>query len=411
MLGCLETRGLDVFALPPGDPMLGGARAVFDREYVAYDAGLPGPAATFSLAHELGHTLLHGGHGGCAPADIDDECDTTLQTAPGGVEVYSPRQQREQEANAFAAAFLMPAAELRAAFLAGLDYNALAARYGVSESAMLNTLAAALLTPQAPAAGGPPPEAADPAPPAAPLSPPPGPAAIRLDPSQEAAATVAHGPVLIDAGPGTGKTRTLIERVLFLLRRGAPATAILALTFSNRAAAEMRERLRVAGPDAEGITVGTFHAFCLQFLQEHAAEAGLPLGPRLIDSVQATAWLETRLPELRLRRYGSLFDPGRCAAGHSGRDQPGARRALRRGRLRAPGRAGRRRRRPRRRGGPGARAGLARSGAGLRRLRGDPGGQGRHRLWRAAAAHRGNAARPARAAQGAASALPRDPGG
>ncbi|HMA33077.1 MAG TPA: ImmA/IrrE family metallo-endopeptidase, partial [Chloroflexia bacterium] len=143
----LAAQGLDVFPLPPGDPLLGGARAVFDREFVAYDAGLPPPAVAFSLAHELGHALLHGGQARCSAADIDEECTALAPASPVAVETYSPRQQRELEANAFAAAFLMPPAELRAGFLAGLRYTDLAARYGVSESAMLNTLAAVLLGP------------------------------------------------------------------------------------------------------------------------------------------------------------------------------------------------------------------------------------------------------------------------
>ena len=144
--GRLEAQGLEVLRLPPSDPMLGGARAVFDREFVAYDESLPPPAVAFSLAHELGHTLLHGGAGGCAAEDID-ETWAGAPIAPGGVEVYSPRQEREREANAFAAAFLMPPAELRAGFTAGLSYATLAARYGVSETAALNALAATLLVP------------------------------------------------------------------------------------------------------------------------------------------------------------------------------------------------------------------------------------------------------------------------
>src|SRR4051794_32384410 len=67
----LEAQGLDVFPLPPGDPMLGGARAVFGGEFVAYDSSLPPTAIAFSLAHELVHTLLHGGDAHCADIDID----------------------------------------------------------------------------------------------------------------------------------------------------------------------------------------------------------------------------------------------------------------------------------------------------------------------------------------------------
>ncbi len=303
--GRLEAQGLEVLRLPPSDPMLGGARAVFDREFVAYDESLPLPAVAFSLAHELGHTLLHGGAGGCAADDID-EAWAIAPVVPGGVEVYSPRQEREREANAFAAAFLMPPAELRAGFAAGLSYAALAARYGVSETAVLNALAATLLVPVGEGSGA------------------RGQGSgvdltqhstlntqhLTLDSSQAAAATVAAGPVLVDAGPGTGKTRTLIERVAHLLRRGVEPEAILALTFSNKAAAEMRERLRGTAPQAaDRITVGTFHAFCLQFLHDHAAAAGLPPDLRLVDDVQAVAWLEPHLADLRLDHYGSLHDP------------------------------------------------------------------------------------------------------
>ncbi|MDQ2808645.1 MAG: UvrD-helicase domain-containing protein, partial [Chloroflexota bacterium] len=335
----LAAQGLEVLRLPPSDPMLGGARAVFDREFVAYDESLPLPAVAFSLAHELGHTLLHGGAGGCAADDID-EAWAIAPATPGGVEVYSPRQEREREANAFAAAFLMPPAELRAGFVAGLSYTALATRYGVSETAVLNALAATLLVPVGGGSGiggrgsddGPEPSSTQPA------TRNPQPAAegsgiggqgsddkpelpstqhstlntqhLTLDESQAAAATVAAGPVLVDAGPGTGKTRTLIERVAHLLRRGVEPEAILALTFSNKAAAEMRERLRGSAPAAaDRITVGTFHAFCLQFLHDHAAAAGLPPDLRLVDDVQAVAWLEPHLADLRLDHYGSLHDP------------------------------------------------------------------------------------------------------
>ncbi|MGI8588074.1 MAG: UvrD-helicase domain-containing protein [Chloroflexia bacterium] len=306
----LRAQGLEVFALPSNDPMLGGARAVFDREFVAYDAGLPTQVAAFSLAHELGHTLLHGGHGGCSATDIDEAGVVAfLAPVPGGVESYSPRQQREREANAFAAAFLMPPDEILAAFAHGQTYADLAAHYGVSESAMLNTLAA--VSGQWSVVSGQRQEES------ATQNSKPWAGSLKtqnfaLDASQQAAATVAEGPVLIDAGPGTGKTRTLIERVLFLLREGTPPEEILALTFSNRAANEMRERLRLAAPDAaDTLTVGTFHAFCLGFLQEHAAEVGLPLGVTLIDDVQAAAWLELRLGEMGLEHYASLWEPAR----------------------------------------------------------------------------------------------------
>jgi DNA helicase-2/ATP-dependent DNA helicase PcrA len=98
-----------------------------------------------------------------------------------------------------------------------------------------------------------------------------------LDPDQHAAAT-APAPLLIIAGPGTGKTRTLTHRIAHqILDRGAPASEFLALTFTRRAAQEMRDRLAALcpRPDAEP-TVTTFHGLGLRILREHHGAAGLP---------------------------------------------------------------------------------------------------------------------------------------
>ncbi len=294
----LIEAGLEVFALPPGDPMLGGARALFDGEYVAYDSTLPRPAAAFSLAHELGHRCLHGAGAACSGEDINEEWTTERPpTGPGIVEVYNPRAQQELEANVFAAAFLIPSAELRPRLLAGARLPDLAAQYGVSETAMANALAAVLFGPM-------PQSVTTPTPHVQPATP------IRLDPTQEAAATVAAGPVLVDAGPGTGKTRTLVERVLFLLRRGVAPGNILALTFSNRAAAEMRERLTLAAPtQAPALTVETFHAFCLRLLREYGPAVGRAV-PALIHPLDAAVLLEQHLDELGLEHYFNLHNPG-----------------------------------------------------------------------------------------------------
>jgi len=90
-----------------------------------------------------------------------------------------------------------------------------------------------------------------------------------LNPEQRRAAAAAGGPVVIVAGPGTGKTRTLTHRIAHLVvdRAVAPET-ILAVTFTNRAATELRERLRgLLGERADAIATGTFHALCLQWLR------------------------------------------------------------------------------------------------------------------------------------------------
>ncbi|HEY6278747.1 MAG TPA: UvrD-helicase domain-containing protein, partial [Streptosporangiaceae bacterium] len=97
-----------------------------------------------------------------------------------------------------------------------------------------------------------------------------------LDPDQRAAAAAA-GPLMIIAGPGTGKTRTLTYRIAAdISGRGLPPGACLALTFTRRAAQEMRERLAALIPrQAGGLTVTTFHGLGLQILREYAARAGL----------------------------------------------------------------------------------------------------------------------------------------
>ena len=103
-----------------------------------------------------------------------------------------------------------------------------------------------------------------------------------LDPDQRAAAEIVDGPLLIVAGPGTGKTRTLTHRLAHLVaERGAAPERCLAVTFSRRAAAEMEERLAALLPEAGRVAVTTFHGLGLTLLREQAAEAGLGRGFRV----------------------------------------------------------------------------------------------------------------------------------
>lgn len=113
----------------------------------------------------------------------------------------------------------------------------------------------------------------------------------RLDAMQRVAASAPGGPLLIVAGPGTGKTRTLTHRIAYLCAElNVFPERCLAITFTRRAAEELRHRLDgLLGPVAEDVTVGTFHSVGLQLLRENHAAAGLPADFRIADDADRAA--------------------------------------------------------------------------------------------------------------------------
>ncbi|MBI2885396.1 MAG: ATP-dependent helicase [Candidatus Omnitrophica bacterium] len=136
-----------------------------------------------------------------------------------------------------------------------------------------------------------------------------------LTPTQREAVTHSDGPLLIIAGAGTGKTTVITRRIAWLIATGrAQPNEILALTFTDKAAAEMEERLDVLLPyGTVAVEVSTFHAFGDRLLREHAVETGLGPGARVLSKPEQTAFLRAHLFELPLDLFRPANDPARYA--------------------------------------------------------------------------------------------------
>src|SRR3982074_343642 len=125
-----------------------------------------------------------------------------------------------------------------------------------------------------------------------------------LNPEQRAAAETTEGPVLILAGAGTGKTRAITFRMAQLIASGVPAEAILAVTFTNKAAEEMRNRvsallLRAGIPPAQP-WLSTLHSLCARLLRRDAAAAGLPRDFAIYDDDDQIAAVKLAMTKLQI---------------------------------------------------------------------------------------------------------------
>ncbi|WP_395370368.1 ATP-dependent helicase [Komagataeibacter diospyri] len=124
----------------------------------------------------------------------------------------------------------------------------------------------------------------------------------RLNPEQRAAIETTDGPLLVLAGAGTGKTRVLTTRFAHILLSGrARPNQILAVTFTNKAAREMRERVSaLLGEPAEGLWLGTFHALCARMLRRHAEYVGLTSSFTILDTDDQLRLLKQVLEPYRI---------------------------------------------------------------------------------------------------------------
>jgi superfamily I DNA/RNA helicase len=294
-------RGIDVEPTAVGAAVLNGGRATFVAEddlILHENVGSPFEQA-FLVAHEIGHVELGD--------DPDDEAAATIDPARGAeaslvgmdrVVDYGSRQRREVQMDLFAREFLLPRRVARTLHIDGrFSASDLAAKLGAPFEVVAQQLLDALLLPSIPPASA------------------TSPVERPLNPLQAAAARHRGEAYLLEAGPGTGKTQTLIARVEGLLEEGADPRRILLLTFSNKAAGEMSERIARRRPDAAAaMWIGTFHAFGLDIIRRFHVELGLPKDPRMMDRTEAVELLEEEFPRFRLTHYRNLYDPTQVIA-------------------------------------------------------------------------------------------------
>jgi len=123
----------------------------------------------------------------------------------------------------------------------------------------------------------------------------------KLNEPQRQAVTHIDGPVMIIAGAGSGKTRVLTFRIAHLLNEGADPFSILSLTFTNKAAREMRNRIEnLVGPAAKSLWMGTFHSVFARILRQEAEKLGYPSNFTIYDTDDCKSLIKTILKELNL---------------------------------------------------------------------------------------------------------------
>lgn len=299
VLAEVKRRNLSAEPTAKGGTVLNGGRACYvpAHSMILYENVGSEFDRAFLIAHELGH--IHLGD------DIEDAQDTTpyvidparaAEASPVGIERvvdYGRRQRREVQMDLFAREFFLPRPWLRQLHVEqAMTASAIAGKMGVPFEVVAQQLLDALLLPPITA----PLETDDQERP--------------LNVLQKTAAEHSGTPYLLEAGPGTGKTRTLVGRIQHLLEQKVDPRRILVLTFSNKAAGEIAERIaRVDRSAAAAMWTGTFHAFGLDIIRRFHTELGLPADPRMLDRTEAVELLENEFPRLGLVHYRNIYDP------------------------------------------------------------------------------------------------------
>ena len=142
-----------------------------------------------------------------------------------------------------------------------------------------------------------------------------------LTPEQRQAVTATDGPVLILAGAGSGKTRVLTRRIAYLIAQGVEPSSVLAITFTNKAAGEMRGRVEAATGRRlrdfgrlvhDGPTICTFHSLCLRILRHYGDILGVPRNFNIYDTADQNRLMKSVLKDLDIS--STNFPPGKILA-------------------------------------------------------------------------------------------------
>jgi len=295
-VGEAEHHAYTVESMLPGARMLDGGRAKLlpSEELILHEKTGTLFEQALLIAHEIGHAKLGDADDDTPAKDVDFA--RSSEPSPVGEERvvdYGRRQRREIQMDLFARELLLPRHVARRLHIKdGLSASDIAKRLDAPFEVVAQQLLDALLLPEIPHAAA------------------KEKAAHPLNQGQEDAASHRGAAYLLCAGPGTGKTQTLVARVEGLLDEGVDPRRILLLTFSNKAAAEMAERIAVKRPEAAAaLWTGTFHAFGLDIIRRFYAEIGLGKDPRMIDRTGAVELLEEEFPRLGLEHYQNLYDP------------------------------------------------------------------------------------------------------
>jgi superfamily I DNA/RNA helicase len=292
----IESRELFLEDTKPGAVLLDGGRAKYipNEALVLHERCESEFENAFLAAHELGHVVL--GDGADCEQSPAIEMDRSAEPPPDAeyrVVDYGRLQRREIQMDLFAREFLLPRQYVRNLHVdQGLSASEIAKRHGAPFEVVAQQLLDAVLLPPCVDSG----EFFS--------------AERPLNPQQEKAALHHGDALLVEAGPGTGKTQTLTSRVASLLDDGIDPRKILLLTFSNKAAAEMADRIAKKNPEgAAAMWIGTFHSFGLDIVRRFRQELGFEKDPRLLDRTEAVELLEEEFPRFGLKHYRNIYDP------------------------------------------------------------------------------------------------------